>query len=366
MTFNLFVKNNDSIPNSFSFAASSSNTFPGSLPAGWTVKFVAAGGNCSSSAISTLGPVAAGGQSSFVACVTPPITAAIAAQNIDFQVTSTTPASTGGTITDTILDAVNVTMQIIASDTLTPSNTGQVAPGGTSVYTHTLTNTGNQSCGTFTLAATLPAADVAAGWTSVVYIDTNKNGVIDGGDTLVTAPIPALLPGASTSLLVKIFAPSGATAGATDTATITATDTTGACAVQTTTDVSTVITGQIRLLKSQVADPTCTGYLAGLGAVSPHSFPVNSGTCIIYQVVGTNEGSAPITNVIMSDAIPAYTNFEGATQPSVTCATTGLTGSAAIFTTQGPPVSAVYCGSGTNSLAPGGTITLTFGVKVNQ
>ena len=365
-TFTLYVKNNDTLSNSYTFSPSSSSAFPGSLPTGWTVKFVAAGGTCASTAITTLGPIAAGAQSSVVACVTPPITATIGTQNIDFQVVSSSNSSTGGIVNDIIMDAVTVTQQIISSDTLTPSNNGQIGPGGTSVYPHTLTNTGNQSCGAFTIAANLSAADAAAGWVATVYIDTNKNGVIDSGDTLVTGTVPALAAGASTSLLIKVFAPPGITPGTVSTATITATDTVGACAVQTTTDVSTVITGQVRLMKTQVADPACGGNLGSLGALTTTTFSVRAGTCVIYQVTGTNQGVAPVANVSLSDAIPAYTTYEGATQPSTNCVSTGLSGTAIAFATTGTPVNTVSCGSTSNSLAPGGTVTTTFAVKVNQ
>jgi len=366
ITYNVFIKNNDTLANSYSFSASSSNAFPGNLPTGWTVKFVAAGGNCASPALTSVGPIASGAQSSVVACVTPPITAGVGSQNIYFQVNSTSAASTGGVISDTLLDAVNVTAQVIASDTLTPANNGQIGAGATTVYPHILTNTGNQSCGAFTITATLPAADVAAGWTTAIYIDNNKDGLIDANDTLVTTSIPALLPGASTALLIKVFAPLGASAGTTDTATITATDNVGACPVQTITDISTIVTSQLHLIKSQVADPTCSGNLASLGGLSSSTFSVKSATCIVYQIVGTNQGIAPIANIVIADAIPSFTNYEGATQPSTNCSTTGFTGTTAAFSTQGSPVNSVYCGSSSNSMAPGGAITLTFAVKVNQ
>ena len=44
-------RNNDTKDNAFSLAASQTNNFPGSLPSGWTVKFVAGGAACSASGI---------------------------------------------------------------------------------------------------------------------------------------------------------------------------------------------------------------------------------------------------------------------------------------------------------------------------
>lgn len=58
--FELWVKNNDSVDNTYSLAASSTTTFPGTLPAGWTVKFVAGAAtpaSCASAAAITTLPV---------------------------------------------------------------------------------------------------------------------------------------------------------------------------------------------------------------------------------------------------------------------------------------------------------------------
>lgn len=361
-TFSLFVKNNDSINNVYSLAASQSPSFPGNLPTGWTVKFVASGGTCASAAITSIA-VNAGAQQDVVACVTPPANATIATQNVYFQVVSTVTASTGGLVTDTKLDAVTVTVPNVAAVTLAPSNTGQVAPGGSVVYPHTLSNVGNQSCGAFNVVASLSAADQSAGWTTALYIDVNGNGQVDAGDTLVTTgSVPALTGGQQTRLLVKVFAPGGVTAGSANTVTVTATDSTAVCAPVTVTDTSTVVTGQVRVTKTQAADLLCNG---SAGAFGTTQLTLKPGECIVYQIVATNEGAAPVSNVSIADAIPVYTTYAGATQPAAQCGSTGLTGTAVAYATTGAPVSATSCGSAANTLAPGGSVTLTFSVKVN-
>lgn len=366
--FTLFVKNNDSVANTYSLAASQTNSFPGSLPAGWTVRFVAAGGTCTGAAITTV-DVAANAQTPVDACVTPPASQTpVTGQLMHFQVRSTIVTSTGAVAIDTKTDAVTVTQAVTYGATLTPNNSGQIAPGGSVVYAHTLTNTGTQSCaGPYALSATLPPADVTAGWTTALYIDVNGDGQIDGGDTLVTGPIAGpLLASGTQKLLVKVFAPGGASAGAVDTATVTVTFPAGptSCGTPTVTDVTTVITGQMRLVKTQALDTNCDG-----AEVPSSSAPLTAkpGECLVYRVVATNEGVAPVTNMSINDAVPAYTTFTGATQPVAAnrCVSAGVTPAfaAANYTST---ATTVACGSAANTVAPGGTATLMFSVKVNN
>ncbi|SFO52329.1 conserved repeat domain-containing protein [Variovorax sp. PDC80] len=370
--FNLFIKNNDSLDNAFSLAASQTNSFPGSLPSGWTVKFVAAGATCTATGMTTVN-VAAGTQVAVDACVTPPASQApVEAQLIYFQVRSTSPTSTGAVAIDTKLDAVKVIGADTWGATLTPNNEGQVAPGGSVVYAHTLTITGAQSCGTqFNIKAVLPVADVTAGWTTALYLDNNGDGQIDTGDTLVGAngqvgPTVDLSGGKAHKLLVKVFAPGGATAGTTDTATVTVTFPEQAkCGEPSATDITTVITGQMRLIKLQAKDENCDGTEA---PTSSAALAVKPGQCIVYRIVATNEGASPVTNMSINDAVPAYTSLTAApdgAQPSEQCASAGVTPAFA-QANYTATASSVSCGSAANTVAPGGKATLTFSVKVNK
>lgn len=361
--FALFVKNNDLSDATYSLAASQTTGFPGTLPAGWTVKFVAAGGTCASPAIPSVA-VIAGGQSEIAACVTPPSSqTAVSAVKIYFKVQSTAVASTGGIASDVKTDAVTVTstaLQLGAS--LTPNNNGQVAPGGTVVYAHTLANIGAQSCGAYTLTAKVPAADEAQGWTTAVYLDVNGDGQIDAGDTPVNGPLASLPARAEQKLLVRVFAPGGVGAGVSNTTTVTATFTDPApnCGAPSATDITAVITGQIRVLKTQAADATCDG-VADAPGFAATSLQLKPGQCIVYQVVATNEGVVPVTNIAINDALPAYTVLS-AKQPALQCEAPGIGGTTPVFAST---ATAVSCGSAANTVAPGGKVTLTFAVQIN-
>ncbi|PIF73227.1 putative repeat protein (TIGR01451 family) [Variovorax sp. 54] len=360
--FTLWVKNYDDVDAIYNLSASQTTGFPGTLPAGWTVKFVPFGGTCASSAISSIS-VPTRGQQALEACVTPPSSqAAVAGQKIYFKVQSTAVASTGAIASDVKTDAVTVTATALQKGaSLTPNNSGQIAPGGTVVYAHTLTNIGSQSCGAYTLTATVPSADATQGWTTTVYLDVNGDGQIDAGDTPVNGPLTSLAVGAAQKLLVRVFAPGGVSAGVSNTTTVTATFTDPApnCGTPSATDITAVITGQIRVVKTQAADATCDGVADT--ALAGTALQLKPGQCIVYQVVATNEGVVPVTNIAINDALPPYTTLS-VKQPALQCEAPGIGGTPLAYAST---ATAVSCGSTANTLAPGGKATLTFAVQIN-
>ena len=370
--FNLFVKNNDSSTQVYTLSSSNTTSFPGSLPAGWIVRFVTAGtGGCAAPAASTITQlsVPAGVQGSYDACVTPPANAPTKViTNVYFRVTSTTNAFA----VDTKTDAVNVdSAPLTFSATLTPANNGSVAPAGTVTYAHTLNATGGQSCGTYTLSVT---GNTAGGWGYSLFIDVNGDGQIDGKDTPVnpnppgTLTInPALLLGVPQKILVKVFAPGGATPGAQDVATVTATFAAangGTCAPASNTDTSTVVTGLMRGDKTQAIDAACDG--TPDTPFTANQITAKPGQCVFYRVIAVNQGASPVTNMTINDVAPNYTHLAGAKQlaPAAACvAGAGITGTTPpTFVATGD---AVKCGVA-ETVMPGGTLTLTFAVKIDQ
>ena len=330
-----------------------------------------------------------------LACVTPPAGTTPGTTPVNFTATSTTDP----TATDTITDAVQVSQPVVITPAmqLGPNNgTGTTPNGGTTVTPVTLTNTGNTSCGLnsgFNLSVTLDSASQTAGWAASVYFDANKNAVIDPTDVLIDTSVAvsaanltsgiagslvplAPAPGNTLGLplLVKLFAPSNATIGATATATLTVTDlnsapTTAAplCPPTSARYAVTVTNGQLSGQKSQALSPfptytppnTCNGTAAVTFAAE--SLSTRPGDCIIYKVVATNTGNAPVNNVVLSDAIPAYTLYN-ATQPATQCADSS--GGAPTFAPVGSPVTSISCSGVT--VPPLGTLTLYYAVQVQQ
>ena len=318
-TFVLFVNNTSgaSVADSYDLLASSTTTFSTSstLPAGWTVTFrTSLGADCSapnlSTVISNTGSVNGGTAKLVCAIIGIPAGAGAGAQAIYFQSKSPTSGA---------LDVKHdqVTVNTIHNVTLTPNGSNQIFPGGSVVYTHSLTNNGNVSEAiTFTAPIT---ADSQAGWSSVLFQDTNANGVLDPADLAVsTATTFTLNPGQSVTMFVKVTAPSGAAIGAIDTTTARAGYNATFATAQ---DQTTVIAGQLRLLKEQALDANCDGVADtafGQANITAGAVP---GSCVIYRITATNSGTANITSVVVSDSTPAFTLFTNNPPASTTVGT---------------------------------------------
>ncbi len=351
--FTLYVNNTSSQADDYDLTASTVASFASlTLPAGWTVTFK----DASNGVITNTGSIAAGGNKLVYADVTIP--AGYAAGQVELYFRSKSPV-TGAT--DRLHDAVSV--NVVRSLTLVPNNSAQVAPGGTVVYSHLLVNAGNviegDGLGSFTVAT---AANDQAGWTAGVFYDSNGNGVFDAGD----APLidlsgqGGIAPGATVRVFVQVFSPAGAPLGQVNTTTLTVHTTNLSYVVAppsdaNATDVSTVINGQLQLTKQQALDANCDGVEdTGFGVLNITAGAI-PGACVRYQLVVTNVGTSPVSNVVVSDATPANTTYSNAvaattTQGSIVTPANGAAGS--ITATVGV-------------LAPGQSATIKFGVRIN-
>lgn len=363
-TFVVVTNNTGPIADTYNLGASTVSSFATqTLPAGWTVSFKADGGagNCSTTgaSITNTGTVNAGSNATVCALVSVP--AGFAAGTADLYFRALSPA-TGAQ--DTIHDAV--TVNAVRSLTYTPNNTGQVFPGGAVVFSHTLTNTGNVVEGNGTVSTiTLPATNSQTGWTSVQYYDANGNGVLDATDPVIPAAglqgvlAGGLAPGQSITIFDKVIAPSGVAAGVVNTTTMTATTANGTYsttvpAAAPATDSTTVIAGNVTLVKTQGLDATCSGTPAGGYSTATLTAGAVPGACIDYQITVQNVGSASATGVTVSDATPAYTILS--TLPATT---------AGVITPPTPAVGAAGTITATiGTLAPSQSAVVTFGVKI--
>ena len=359
----LYVQNNDSGTLSYTFSASQSQTFPGSLPAGFSVVYSSTA--CTSpTAVTGLTGIAANGQGNVFACVTVPASAPAGTQSVYFRVTSTTAAaSTGAVVNDTIFDALTISVAATKKFTISPDNSGQAALGGGVTYAHTINNTGNQSCGAFGITASPTTAAAAASWTTALYLDVDGSGTLTSGDTLITnGTIAAIAAGGSQKILVRVFVPGGAAVGNQEVVTVAVTDSASSCVLAgaNALDTTTVVTGTIRVTKAQVGQTTCSATATGFSGAALSQKP---GDCIVYEVIATNEGASNVSNIAINDAIPPSTNYAGAVQPTTQCTSSGVSPAPA-FAPTGSPVTSVTCGGTANAIVPGGTITMRFAVQI--
>jgi uncharacterized repeat protein (TIGR01451 family) len=367
----LVVKNTGNSPDTYNMAASTASTFSSvTLPAGWTVDFKADGGagTCASTGatITNTGNVAANGFVTICAVVTVP--AGYTAGTTDLYFRSLSPTSTA---VDALHDAV--TVNAVRSLSITPNGAGQTYPGGSYVYTHTLTNNGNVAEGGALSTLTPTEGNSGAGWTSTFYVDSNGNGVLDAGDTLISGSLNAALgagglpQGGSITVFNKVIAPSGASAGTINVTTITVNTVNGtyvttAPAPAVATDSTTVIAGNLTLIKLQAPDADCDGNVDATFAYGQGNLNAKPGACVLYQITVTNVGAADATNVVVSDATPSYTTVSTAAATASPGKITGpALGAAGTIT--------AYIGTGATTpaggtLAAGQSAVITFGVKI--
>jgi trimeric autotransporter adhesin len=378
-TFVLKANNTSAVADTYNLAASTDSSFATiALPAGWTVTFRADGGtgDCTAlgSTMTNTGLVPAGGNATVCAVVSVPANAAASpapGQNLYFRVQSPTSGAV-----DRKTDAVIV--NTVRSVSLTPPNAGQVFPGGSVVYTHQITNNGNVTegdlAGEIVLGSTMSGA--TSGWSTIIYWDKNNDGVLDVNDPVVTdlsqltggtagaSTAAGLNPGETARLFVKVIAPNSATSGAVNTATITAT-TTGALngvaapAVVQVTDTTTVIAGQVRLVKEQALDATCDGVPDTAYSQTNITTGAVPGACIRYRITATNDGAANVSSLVVSDSTPANTVYNN-----------GGGGAGAAASTVGTITAPANGATGTvqatiGTLAPAQSAVVTFGVRIN-
>jgi len=351
--FTLYVNNTSGVSDNYDLAASTDASFAAlTLPAGWTVVFR----NAANAPIANTGNVVAGGNVLVYADVTVPAGATPATVDVYFRGLS--PVSGAQ---DRIHDAVTVSP--VRSLTLVPNNAGSVSPGGAVTYTHLLSNTGNvlEGDGTGSVVA-LTATDNQAGWSTVLYVDSNNNGILDAPDAAIVdlSTIGGLAPGATVRLFARVFSPAGAPVGQVNLTTVTATTTNVGYAAAvpapvSATDNTTVLNGQLQVVKRQVLDANCDGIPDGAYGTANITTGAVPGACLRYEITVTNVGTASVTNVVVDDATPANTTYSNAVPATTTVGTLTTPANGATGTIS----------ANVGTLAPGDTVVITFGVRID-
>ena len=359
--FVIFVNNTGAAADSYDLSASTSATFVSGLPSGWSVVFTDATGTV----LTNTGSIPAGGNKRINVDIGVPASTQPGPTDVYFRALSPTTSSI-----DRIHDAVIVAAQ--RSIAIVPNNSGQVVAGSTVVFSHTITNTGNVLEGNGTASSVaLNLTNSMSGWTAVVYYDANGNGAIDSNEnpisdlSFVSNGSAGLAPGESIRVLVKITAPPGAPAGATDAITLTATTTNGSYTsavppVATATDSAIVVASDLQITKEQALDGNLDGIPDTAYSIADITTGALPGKSIRYRVTVRNNGSLQVDNVKIFDSTPAFTTYTS-TAPAT------VTGGSA------PSVVAVPANGSAGSfqfnvgtLNPGQQAVATFGVRIDQ
>lgn len=332
-----------------SYVLSANNTAPtqqgapGSgtgLPTGYSVVFQ---DPTTGALASNINNIAAGTSRTVNAVITIPA-GAPAGTVTPLYFTATSP-TTGAS--NTIHDAVNVNS--VRAITVAPNLTGQVFPGSSVSYVNVVKNNGNQTESNIAVAT----SGDGNGFTSVVYLDANNNGTLEANETTPITSIASLAAGASQNLIVRVFGPSSTgQVGQTNPTTVTATLGTGQSGSAT--DTTTLVVGDVTLVKSQaVAARAANGTYPAFGTPTQNAQIANPGDRVLYSIQVTNTGATPVDNVKVFDSLPAYTTFVAGS----------ATGGTPVPTAPDATNNSLFFTIGT--LAPGASTTVTFQVQID-
>jgi len=295
--------------------------------------------------ISNTGLVNFGDTFKYLAVVTLKANAAPVSVGFNFAAQSTASASEG-------LDWVyaQIDVNLVAQVTLDPDRSGTVTSPGTIQYTHTLTNNSNTSA-----TCTISGNGGSHGWTYQYSLDGSAWSTSLSG-------VPVGANGGSQTIYVRVLVPAGEPIGRTDVNTVTANCTVGTfTATDTATETTTVVGGELRVTKSaKTYVGTSTTVRDATGATA---YP---GDVIEYTIEAENIGTGDLTNVKISDPIPAYTTFVSVSATSSFGGTVEFSTDDTTWTTS-PPTSVPTGGVvyvRVNTMPPGGKITITLRVRV--
>ncbi len=292
-------------------------------PTGWTVTFYP-DANCDGvmdnptpSPVTNTGLIGAEQTKCFIAAVQVPAGAAPGLYNLEFTAAHRTEPG----VTDTISATVEV--NFVPQITLAPDRFGTVTSPGTIEYTHTLTNNSNAE-----LYCRVRGNGGSHGWTYEYSTDGNT-----WSPALSNVAVAA--NGGTQTIHVKLTTPSGQPIGLTDANIVRARcfrtyppdpDAATPDAQATVTVYTTIAGGDLRMTKSAQ-----TYQSDGTTLRDPDGATAFPDDVIEYTVVAENVGTANLTNVRISDPIPAFTNFV-----SVSVTITGFPGgSRVLYSTNG-------------------------------
>ncbi len=323
VVFPLVAKNNSTQANSYNLYASFSaidvaNIVP-TTKTGFSVKFYEGDASCQTvgKQITNTGTLAAGASKAYCAVIDVDASQQNFSVPIWFAIQS--PVNQQA---DSIKNQIESNVARLL--TLTNDQQGQVGVGGTIVYAHTLKNLGNiaegANAGSQVNLKVVPLKN--DGFVYSLYYDANKNGQIDSTDQIISATTSlnqllgnaGLLPQTDIQLLLKVQAAPSAPEGVVSQADIwiEISDFNGIHLDNLkNTDVTTVATGHLQLLKTQAANSSCiTSNLAAL-SYTTQLVSVKPNQCVAYKLTLKNDGSSVVKNVQFNDVVPAYTSLVG-------------------------------------------------------
>ena len=275
---------------------------------------------------------------------------------IYFRVISTSFVGTDTPAQDTIKNAVEI-QSVNAKPQLefTPDLHGQVAPLGTVVYRHLLTN---PAATDFTGSYGFIINNSESSFNSVLFLDVDGDGKFSSGDlnirTLADLPGGKVAAHEQIQLLLQVTNVANNNLNQTNTTIVSLTDSSNQV-IASITDVTTVKQSQLTLTKLQARDFNCDGtadetYTTNALTIGKQSN--GQGQCVLYKVILNNSGATVNNLFTFRDMTPAYTVLS---QSPICTSCSGITA---------PTVGNAGAVSGTlNSVAANQSYEFNFGVR---
>ncbi len=194
----------------------------------------------------------------------------------------------GGNSFAELKDSVTVTVEQVAALAISPALRNVSSSDSTLlVYPVTVVNTGNGTDNGVTVIATS-----TQGWTTVLYVDSDGDGVLDGGEPVYggSSNIPA---DDTLKFIATVFVPLGTTSGTLDTVKVTAVSGYDNAVTETSSNVATISTADVTASKSNSSS-----------APSP-------GSTITYTLNFTNAGTGTATGAVMRDTLDPNVTYVG-------------------------------------------------------
>lgn len=218
-------------------------------------------------------------------------------------------------LADIVLDAV-IPQPKKRTLELSNDQSAQVGIGGSYVFLHRLTNYGVEN--ETKVKVSINPVNRTDGFLYTLFLDQNGNDTLDASDTLLSGTETELNniiePNKSVTLLIKVEAPSMANNGMSSQVKLIAKpDNVGkdmTLADLSNTDLITVSPNQLKIMKSQFKVENCS--MANAAAVINATYTVQNenlkpNQCLIYRIMVKNTGSMALSNVVINDMYPAYT-----------------------------------------------------------
>ncbi len=336
--FDLYISHVGELPTRYELSASS--TRDGSeLDPGWLVRFE---DPVSGDPASVTDALTTGSPAHLLAILTAPSSVPAGSASVYFKA-----RSLDGTSVDVKHDAVII--DAFADIRLAPQLSAQLEPGGAVVYPHRVYNEGNATIDDVSLAT----AESLAGWNTVLWLDSDGDGVLSPSDTQIFDDLS--LPARDSRLIfARVFAPASASLASENLTTITATWNAGDDSVAIV-DRSRVARTHVDIVKTQARDVGCDGSPDPGESFTVTPIDIAPGdNCVIYRLVATNSSDQISYNVSILDYTPTWTVYEaGASCSRTPCSmvvpTPGTEGALSATTDQ---------------LVPGESYWLEFAVRV--